>query len=167
MEIRIMSNGTLQIDGARICFRNFAGAQTQYNRKGDRNFAVVIPDDELAQKLISDGWNVHIRPPRDADGDSFRYLPIKMTFNDYGPVVYVESNGNLTKLSEENVDVLDQIEIESVSLDVRPYNWTVNGRSGRSAYLKAMKVVQVTDRFAARSSAQAEFEEAMRDIPFQ
>ena len=42
------------------------------------------------------------------------------------------------------------IDILKVDLDVRPYDWDVNGKQGRTAYLQGMDVVQDCDRFAAR-----------------
>ena len=47
------------------------------------------------------------------------------------------------------VPMLDDIDICSVNLDIRPYDWEVNGKTGRTAYLQAMKVIQEIDRFAA------------------
>lgn len=45
--------------------------------------------------------------------------------------------------------MLDDIDIASVSLDIRPYDSEVNGQYYRTAYLQSMKVVQNIDRFAA------------------
>ena len=56
------------------------------------------------------------------------------------------------ELDEESIGCLDNIEIESVDMDIRPYDWEVNGRTGRTAYLQSMEVVQRIDRFAARYS---------------
>jgi hypothetical protein len=35
-------------------------------------------------------------------------------------------------------------------MDVRPFDWEVNGNTGRTAYLQSIKVTQEIDRFAAR-----------------
>ena len=44
----------------------------------------------------------------------------------------------------------DKIDIMSVDLDIRPYDWEMRGSRGRTAYLQAIHVTQNTDRFAAR-----------------
>ena len=46
--------------------------------------------------------------------------------------------------------MLDDIDIINVNLDIRPYDWEVNGKTGRTAYLQAIEVFQEIDRFAAR-----------------
>ena len=149
MHITFAPKGILQIDDARIVYRNFAGAASQYNRAGDRNFAVVIPDQDQADALIEKGWNVKIKPPRDADDSPFMYIPVKIAFNDYGPTVYLKSGNRTVKLSEDNVECLDNIDILSVDMDLRPYDWErPDGRSGRSAYLQSIRVIQKLDRFA-------------------
>ena len=100
--------------------------------------------------MIEKGWNVKIKPGRDADEEPFMRLPVKVKFTDYGPTVYLNSNGNVVKLNEESISCLDNIEIDSVNLDIRPYDWEVNGRTGRTAYLQSMEVFQRIDRFAAK-----------------
>ncbi|MBR6641153.1 MAG: hypothetical protein IKL08_03050, partial [Clostridia bacterium] len=52
-------------------------------------------------------------------------------------------------INEETIDILDEIDIDSVDLDLRPYDWEVNGKTGRSAYLQAINVRQNIDRFGA------------------
>lgn len=149
MNITFAPRDILQIDDTRIVYRNFTGVGSKFNREGDRNFAVVIPDQEVADALLDKGWNVKIKPPRDEDEDPFMYLPVKVRFNDRGPNVYLKSGSNLVKLDEESISCLDDIDILGVDLDIRPYDWEVNGKTGRTAYLQSMKVTQNLDRFAA------------------
>lgn len=149
MNLTIAPRSVLQIDNARIIFRNFAGRADKYNREGDRNFAVVIEDQNIADDLIADGWNVKIRPPREDGEDPFMYLPVKVKFNDRGPRVYLVTGNTKNRLDEDSVDCLDNIDIINVDLDIRPYDWEVNGNTGRTAYLQSMQVTQEVDRFAA------------------
>lgn len=147
MHIAFAPNNILQIDDARIIFRNFSGAPSKFNREGDRNFAVIIPEQEIADALIAEGWNVKIKPPRE-DGDTpFMYLPVKIKFNDRGPRVYLKSGSNIIRLDEESISCLDNVDIISVDLDIRPYDWNVNGMEGRTAYLQSIQVTQEVDRF--------------------
>lgn len=148
MKLNVRGN-ILEIQDARIIFRNFIGAGSKFNRDGDRNFAVIIPNDELKDVLVADGWAVKIKPPREEDESPFMYLPVKVKFNGHGPAVYMNSGDQVAKLNEETISILDEIDITSVDLDIRPYDWEVNGKTGRSAYLQALNVTQNVDRFAA------------------
>ena len=150
MRLTFAPKEILQIDDARIIYRNFAGVGGKYNREGDRNFAVVIPDEELADKLVEKGWNVKIKPARDEGDIPFMYLPVKVKFNDRGPAVYLQTGNKRNKLDESSIDCLDNVDIMCVDLDIRPYDWVVNGKEGRTAYLQSIKVVQEIDRFAAQ-----------------
>ncbi len=140
----------LEIEDARIIYRNFAGIGSKYNREGDRNFAVIIPDEEICNELTEHGWNVKIKPPREEGESPFMYLPVKVKFNSRGPAAYVRSGKLVQRLNEETISMLDEIDIYSVDMDLRPYDWEVNGKTGRSAYLQAIDVVQNIDRFGAR-----------------
>ena len=148
MNITYAPNGILQIDDARIIFRNFAGAPSKFNREGDRNFALVIVNEDIANELIAKGWNVKIKAPEEEGEAPFMYMTVKVRFSEYGPTVYLKSGDKMVKLDEESVACLDSIDILSVDLDIRPYDWEVNGKTGRAAYLKAIRVTQNIDRFA-------------------
>lgn len=151
MNITFAPRGILQIDDARIIHRNFSGAGSKFNREGDRNFSLVIEDQDLANKLIEEGWNIKIKEPKDEGDIPFMYLPVKVKFNDRGPSVYLKSGPeNCVRLTEDTIDCLDDIDILGVDLDIRPYDWEVNGKSGRTAYLQSIYVTQEVDRFAKR-----------------
>lgn len=150
MRLTFAPRGILQIDNARIIYKNFSGESSKFNREGDRNFAVVIPEQDMVDRLVDEGWNVKIKPPRDEEDEPFMYLPVKIKFNDRGPNVYLISGTHRHRLDEESIECLDNIDILNVDLDIRPYDWEVNGKEGRTAYLQSMEVTQEIDRFAAR-----------------
>lgn len=148
MNITFAPRGILQMDNVRIVYRNFSGIGSKFNREGDRNFSILIEDEATARELIDAGWNVKIKEPRDEGDIPFMHLPVKVKFNDRGPNVYLQSGGNRVKLDEESVSCLDDVDVLNVDLDIRPYDWEVNGKTGRTAYLHSMCVTQEVDRFA-------------------
>lgn len=170
MEITFAPTGIMQIDDARIIFKNFEGRGDKFNREGDRNFSLLIEDPNTAEAMKREGWNVKIKEGRDPDEGPFMRLPVKVKFTDYGPTVYLNSAGNVVKLNEESIGCLDNIEIETVNMDIRPYDWEVNGRTGRTAYLQSMEVIQRIDRFAAKYGDGRRFgrdnEDEEETIPF-
>lgn len=163
MHLTFAPRNILQIDDARLIFKNFEGRGDKFNREGDRNFSILIDDPDLADELIERGWNVKIKDSRDPDEPPFMRLPVKIKFSEYGPNVYLWTGNRRNQLDEEDIGCLDQIDIESVNLDVRPYDWEVNGRTGRTAYLQNIEVTQRIDRFAARY---AEMEDNEAKMPF-
>lgn len=150
MNVTFAPRGILQIDDAKIIFRNFEGRGGKFNREGDRNFSLLIEDPNTADAMIERGWNVRIKPGRDEEDGPFMRLPIKIKFSDYGPKVYLWTGNRRNELDEESIACLDNIDIDTVNLDIRPYDWEVNGRTGRTAYLQTIEVFQRVDRFQER-----------------
>lgn len=137
-------DGTIVMEGVKIVFRNFAGKEGQYNREGDRNFAVLL-DQQIAQDLANDGWNVKsLKPREDADEgeEEQAYLQVSVGYGKGRPptVVIINQDGDRTNLDEQTVGELDWYDIQNVDLIVRPYNWEVNGKTGIKAYLKSIYV---------------------------
>jgi len=146
---------TIKFEDAKITYRNFTGVKTEYNREGDKNFCVIIPDDKIAQQLADDGWNVKIKPPRSEDEGTFCYLPVKVNYDNIPPEIYTVTRKGTNLLTDETVKSLDKASIRSVDLEVRPYNWvtqpgTKNEKSGVAAYVKAMWVVLEESSFAEK-----------------
>lgn len=130
------------MEGVRIIFRNFAGKEGQYNREGDRNFAVLI-DDDTANAMSDDGWNVKWLKPREddeAEETPQAYLPVSVNFKGRPPRVVLVTSRGRTNLDEEAVDILDWVDITNVDMIVRPYDWSVNGKTGIKAYLQSIYI---------------------------
>lgn len=142
------NDNTVLMEGVRIIFRNFEGKEGQYNRAGDRNFAVLL-DDETANAMAADGWNVKWLKPREEDEEDTppqAYLQVSLNFDKGRPprVVMITSRGR-TQLDEETVEMLDWADIQNVDLIVRPYTWEVNGKTGIKAYLQSIYVTVEED----------------------
>lgn len=135
----------ITLEGVRIIFRNFSGEEGRFNAKGDRNFNVLI-DDELAESMIADGWNIKYLKPREEEDKPQARLEVAVEYRKGRPprVMMITSRGK-TLLDESMVNVLDYAEIENVDMIIRPSVWEVNGRSGVKAYLQSIYVTIVED----------------------
>jgi hypothetical protein len=151
--------GTVVMEGVRIVFRNFAGKEGQYNREGDRNFAVLL-DDTVANAMAEDGWNIKwLKPREDAEEDETdqAYLQVSVNYKGRPPTVALITSRGRTNLDEDTIDMLDWADITNVDLIVRPYSWEVQGKTGIKAYLKSMFVTieeDVLERKYAEMDAQ-------------
>ena len=145
------TNGqTIEINNAKIIFKNFSGKPGVYNKEGDRNFCLLLPDDAAVDFFRRNGYSPTVKPSTSEEGEFFRYIKVKLKFNQWGPTIILKSGDKKTRVDENLVSALDSIRIESVDMDIRPYYWEVNGKEGRSAYLQAINVIQNIDRFGAK-----------------
>ena len=136
-------DGTVVMEGVQIIFRNFTGKEGQYNREGDRNFAVLL-DPPIAEAMAEDGWNVKWLKPREYDEDDAApqaYLQVSVNYGKGRPprVVQITSRGR-TNLDENSVEILDWVDITNVDMIIRPYAWDVSGKTGIKAYLQSIYV---------------------------
>lgn len=130
---------TFMVEDATIIFRNFAGKEGQYNREGDRNFAVILPA-EAVPKLLEDGWNVRYLEPREEGDEPSPYIQVAVNFKNRPPRVVLITSTARTQLNEESVEVLDWADIRLADLIARGYEWVVNGKTGTKAYLQSLFV---------------------------
>ncbi len=130
---------TFMVEDARLVFRNFSGKEGQYNREGDRNFAVIL-DHKAAKVMLKDGWNVKYLASREDGEEDTPYVQVSVNFNHRPPRVVMITSTARTNLTEESVAVLDWAEIQTADLIARAYDWTVNGKSGTKAYLQSLFV---------------------------
>ena len=151
------NDNTVLMEGVRIIFRNFAGKEGQYNREGDRNFAVLL-DDKIATAMAEDNWNVKWLKPRENDGEEEveapqAYLPISVNFKGRPPRIVLITSRGRTNLDELSVETLDWVDIINVDLIVRPYEWTVNDKTGIKAYLQSIYVTIEEDPLEMKYNA--------------
>lgn len=146
-------DNTVMMEGVRIIFRNFAGKEGKYNREGDRNFAVLL-DDEVANAMAEDNWNIKWLQPREDDEEQIpqAYLPVSLGYKGRPPRVVMITSRGRTNLDESQVELLDWANIINVDLIVRPYEWTVNGKSGIKAYLQSLYVTIEEDALESKYS---------------
>lgn len=127
----------LTLVDCKIFARNFSGAETQFNAKGNRNFCVIIEDDKLAEQMIADGWNVKRLKPRE-DGELGAYFTnVKVNYGKGRPPKIMEViAGKRVELGEDDVHALDIEELERVDVTIRPFQWEVRGKTGTKGYLQ-------------------------------
>lgn len=141
-----MIKSNINIEDARIGFRNFSGKEGKFNPEGRRNFCVFL-DEELAKTLEVDGWNVRWLDPRDENEVKQGYLQVAVSYDNIPPKIIMMSTKGKTVLDAESVSILDWAEIDEVDLIIRPYNWDVNGKAGVKAYVKSMYITIAEDEF--------------------
>ena len=140
----------VRIDNAKVMFRNFSGVASNYNQAVNRNFCVFLSD-EVANKMEKEGWNIKWLRSRE-DEPPQAMLSVKVNFGNYPPKIFLVSDGNISKLTEENIKELDFAELAQVDLILRGYTWEVQGKTGIKAYLKEGYFVVVVDELAKKYS---------------
>ncbi len=140
------------MEDVRIIFRNFAGKEGQYNREGDRNFAVLL-DEPLAETMAKDGWNVKVLKAREEGEPEQPYLGVTVNFKGRPPRIVMITSRGRTHLGEDEVEILDWADIRTVDMIIRPYEWAVNGKTGVKAYLQSIFVTIEEDALELKYAA--------------
>lgn len=163
-----MTENNIQIRDAVISNRNFSGRpEKPYNPQGKRCFTVVL-DEETSNVLIHDGWNVNMRESQDPDQPPVGFMSVSVQFDSKMPpkIMQITRKGGKVKrtpITESTVSLIDNAEIKDVKLEIRPYNWEFNGKSGVRAYLKTMYFELVEDCFESEYDFD-DFEEMPFDL---
>lgn len=139
----------IAIGGAKIVFRNFRGLEGKFNPAGRRNFCVLL-DNDLAEQLLQDGWNVRYFAPREEGEAPQAYMQVGVSYSNKPPKIWMVTSRGKTLLDEESVGALDWAEIVNIDMTINPYPWNVSGKSGIKAYLKSMYVTIAEDEFEAK-----------------
>lgn len=145
---------TVVLEDVQLIFRNFSGSPTPYAKKGgDRTFAVLL-DDDVAEAMVNDGWNVKRLRPRDEGDIGQAYINVSVRYGVRNPRVVMLTDWGQTELVEDTIDTLDWADILSADLVIRPYEWEVDGRNGVKAYLQSLFVRIDEDPLARKYAGQ-------------
>lgn len=128
-----------QVEDAQLIFRNFEGKEGPMNRKGDRNFSVILPTD-VAAEMGADGWNVRYLQPREEGDELVPYISVAVSYKNRPPRVVMVTSRARTPLDEETIETLDWADIRSADLIANAYEWNVGDKTGIKAYLKTLFV---------------------------
>ena len=147
---------SVTLENVVIAFRNFAGKEDKYNREGDRNFAVFL-DEDIAQRMLADGWNVKYLREREGDeGPPQAYIQVAVSYKVKPPKIGVLTSKGLRMYPEEMVELLDWVDIEMADVTINPYEWAVGGKSGTKAYLSTLYIKIAEDYLQLKWEAMAE-----------
>lgn len=152
-------------------FRNFSGRETQFNRKGDRNFVLFL-DNDKAREMESAGWPVRWKPDRYNEGEQRAQMKVNVKYTARDgrkvtpPKIVVCSSKGKVPYDEEMVGMIDAMEIEKCDLILSPYSYTTAQGSGTSAYLKTMYITLAEDELDAKYADNQQTGTPADDIPW-
>lgn len=127
------------IQGATLRYKNFSGVAKRFNAKGLRNFHVVL-DDEFANILERDGWNIKWHDPKEEGDPRWASIKVAVRFDNYPPKIWLVTDNGKTLLDEDTVGLLDDAEIKEVDLVLTASTGVMDGKDYVKAYLQKMFV---------------------------
>lgn len=135
-------------------YRNFSGAASQKSPEGKRTFCVVL-DDETAEALIAEGWNVKTTNPKEGY-EPTKFIKVNVSYAFGEPNIEVFDNENYENgvfFNERMVGKLDRARIKYADLNISPsskkYDHPDGSPATYAAYLESMNVVTECDPIAA------------------
>lgn len=131
-----------------LLWRNFSGSRGDYNPEGVRNFNLKIKDEEVALRMKEDGWLVKWKPFKNDPEDGNWVLKVNVRFGKFPPKIVINNKGRKKQIFEDEVNLLDALNFESVKVKLSPYNGKrSNGEPYVSAYLEGFVGVLAVDEF--------------------
>lgn len=156
-----MTLGNVTIENAQLVLKNFTGKEGEFNAEGDRNTGVILPE-ELALAMREDGWPVKQFRSREEGEEGSYWIPASVKYRGRNgaevrpPRIVMLTNTkhglNRTALGEKEVEMLDWADIKTADIIIRPYEYTVSGRSGVKAYVQSLFVTVELDELELKYS---------------
>lgn len=160
-EYRWDDKGKLIIDHADIFWTNFRGEEKVdaktgrvVNNKGQVTFNVYIYNEELAEEMKADGWNIKPLEPRNEGDEILHYIPVEIRWRDKNgdmlnegllPKTHLYGTKGDEDLTEMTVGVLQDADISDVGLTIRPRRYN-DGHSIKAFMAEGWFVVEESNR---------------------
>ena len=147
------SRNVLEIENAKIIFKNFEGKERKnpktgkvVNAKGERNFCIVIDNPEEAELMKEDGWNVKSYGVGDEYDMPLYYIPVRINMNgNFPPKIHVYTKKSKELFDADMMKSLDDADFKKVNVRINPRPWDDNGRPAIKAYLREMFILLEED----------------------
>ena len=141
----------INIPDAKFIYRtNFKGVEGDYNKKGDRNFTVILEGEALRQ-AEEYGMKVKYTKPKSDEEEPVAFVKVNVGFKFREPHIELINSRAKRILTERTVGVLDNYDFEHVEMVIRPNRWhRSDGSTGVNAYLQSLYAIVVEDPFVAK-----------------
>lgn len=150
------------LEGVEIRWRNFKGEVSDFNPMGKRQFAVML-DEQQADQMAADGWNVKFTKPKDPEEEPEPYIRVEVSYKNAderggrAPQVYLVDPPNQdgtqnppNELPREMLRIADIVDVSHADVLLEPYQWDVQGNQGVKAYLYTIGIVIKLDPFMVK-----------------
>lgn len=168
----------IKLEDHEVTYCNFSGREVKYNnhvinREGNRNFCVVLSDEE-ADELLADGWHVRVKEFDDGSRRNTLQIAVRFDIERFKPSVFMLTpkgdHFKKTRVDENMVATLDLCKIASADLAINPSRWqNAMGDTGIKAYLKTGYFIIEKDEFEdkyADAEDDGDFYEVEEETPF-
>lgn len=158
----------LTIENAELAFRNFAGKEGQYNKEGDRNFCILLDEDNVKAVENAGYTGVKRLKPREEGELGTAYIQVAVNFKGRPPKLSLINSKGRTHITESECEILDWVDIANADVIINPYPWAVSGKSGVKAYLKNLVITidedELDRKYADIPDIDADHEDG--EVPF-
>lgn len=149
------------IQEAPLIYKHFSGAENPKNRKGDRNFGLLLTP-EMAATLAAADYNVKTRKAMDATDEyearpEQHFIICKLGFQskiEVPRVVMIScvtpESCKRTALTEEMVSLLDTANTVKADCKIGAYDWGDANDGGRTAYANSLFITVELDPVEAK-----------------
>lgn len=157
MKLTVTRENEVVIENAILRYKNFSGIRRpgSFDTAGDRNFTLIVNDENIAQKMTEMGYNMKYVLPEAASGTiitPYWKVKVHVRFASYPKDYYLYCNGVRTRLTEETIGQLDGARLSNVDVAIGLGQVNTNGSATRASYLNRIDAVMPFDYLGQKYS---------------